>query len=79
MILPVGMVLVALPISPGGLGVGHLAFEQLYRMIGLENGANIFHVVFMGQLALNMIGMIPYLCLKYDKRKNNQFTEPHLI
>ncbi len=37
-IFPIGMLLTALPLAPGGLGVGHLAFEKLYQLIGLSEG-----------------------------------------
>lgn len=63
-ILPIGQIAVALPIAPGGLGVGHAAFDQLFRMIGLSGGANVFNIVFFGQMILNLTGVVPYLFLK---------------
>lgn len=60
-IFPVGIMTTALPLAPGGLGVGHLAFEKLYALAGLHGGANVFNVMVLGQLSLNLIGVIPYL------------------
>lgn len=66
-VFPMGFIAAALPISPGGLGVGHLAFEQLLAIVGIANGANIYNCVFLGQSVLNLLGFIPYLFLKKDK------------
>lgn len=66
-ILPIGIVTTALPLTPGGLGVGHLAFEKLYQLAGVESGgANVFNIVFFGQLSLNLLGLIPYLFLRNE-------------
>lgn len=65
-IFPIGFLAAALPIAPGGLGVGHLAFEQLYSFIGIAHGANIYNCVFLGQSALNLLGLVPYLLLKKE-------------
>ena len=67
-IFPLGMLVTALPIAPGGLGVGHVAFENLFRMIGMTQGANIFNLFTLTQLTLNMVGVIPYLYLKRNQR-----------
>ena len=56
-----GILSVVLPVSLAGLGVGHLAFEQLFRMVGAANGANVFNLYVIGQLAPSMIGAIPWL------------------
>lgn len=60
-IYPLGIITTAVPLAPGGLGVGHFAFEKLYAMVGLTGGANVFNVFVMGTLALNLLGLIPYL------------------
>jgi uncharacterized protein (TIRG00374 family) len=39
---PIGLLVNAIPLSPGGLGIGENAFELLYRTIGGRNGANSF-------------------------------------
>ena len=67
MVYPVGTLSVALPIAPGGLGVGHLAFERIFYFIGVKEGANIFNIYFIGQSSLNLLGFIPYLFLHETK------------
>jgi uncharacterized protein (TIRG00374 family) len=76
-IFPLGFLAAALPIAPGGLGVGHLAFEQLFALIGVANGANIYNCVFLGQSALNLLGVIPYLLLKKGHKIPSTATVPH--
>jgi hypothetical protein len=39
---PFGLLANAIPISPGGLGVGEQSFEFLYRLVGGRNGASSF-------------------------------------
>lgn len=39
---PIGLLVNAIPLSPGGLGIGENAFELLYKTIGGQNGANSF-------------------------------------
>ena len=63
-VLPFGMIATVLPIAPGGLGVGHLAFDKLFSVIGLNGGANVFNVIALGQLALNLTGIVPYLLMR---------------
>jgi glycosyltransferase 2 family protein len=61
---PLGILTILLPISPAGLGVGHLAFDRLFATVGLRDGANVFNVYLVGQLAPCLLGVFPYLLLK---------------
>jgi hypothetical protein len=63
-VFPLGILTMILPISPAGLGVGHVAFERLFSMIGLHDGATVFNVYLIGQLAPCLLGVFPYLTLK---------------
>ncbi len=63
-IFPFGILVTAIPLAPGGLGVGHAAFETLFSMVGLPGGANVFNVYVLSQLILNLFGIFPYLSLK---------------
>lgn len=60
-VYPIGAISIALPVAPGGMGVGHLAFERIFYLIGVQDGANIFNIVFIAQNLLNLLGFIPYL------------------
>lgn len=63
---PVGILTTALPLAPGGLGIGHIAFDRLFVMAGMTGGANVFNVMVLTQLALNLTGFIPYLLYKSE-------------
>jgi len=63
-VYPLGILSVVLPISYGGFGVGHLAFDRLFAMVGLRGGATVINVYLIGQTVPCLFGVIPYLTLK---------------
>ena len=69
-VFPLGMLTLLLPISPSGFGVGHVAFDRLLWMIGLEGGATIFNVFLIGQVVPGLTGVIPYLALRRERRED---------
>ncbi|MBF0286376.1 MAG: flippase-like domain-containing protein [SAR324 cluster bacterium] len=60
-IMPIGLITIAIPVAPGGVGVGHVAFESLYKLVGISGGADIFNLYVIIQLAVYLLGGIPYL------------------
>jgi uncharacterized protein (TIRG00374 family) len=63
-VFPLGLLSLLLPLSPAGLGVGHVAFQRLFEAIGLEGGATVFNVYLLGQIAPCLLGVFPFLSLK---------------
>ena len=63
-VFPIGMLSLVLPISPAGVGVGHVAFAELFKLIGIEGGATVFNVYLVGQIAPSLLGAIPYVLEK---------------
>lgn len=59
--IPIGMIAVAIPISPGGLGVGHAVFANLFLLVNIPNGASLFNLFFLCGLSINSLGLIPYV------------------
>jgi uncharacterized membrane protein YbhN (UPF0104 family) len=59
-----GLLTMMLPISPSGLGVGHVAFKRLFEAIGLAGGATVFNVYLLGQITPCLLGIFPFLALK---------------
>jgi hypothetical protein len=59
-LMPIGLITVAIPIAPGGIGIGHVAFESLYQLAGLSGGADIFNLFIIVQLGVFLLGGIPY-------------------
>lgn len=61
--IPVGMIAMAIPISPGGLGVGHVLFANLFSLVHIDNGASLFNLFYLCNFANNFVGVIPYLMI----------------
>ncbi len=59
-IMPIGLITVAIPIAPGGVGVGHVAFDSLYAIVGIMGGADVFNLYIILQLAVYLMGGIVY-------------------
>jgi uncharacterized membrane protein YbhN (UPF0104 family) len=61
MLIPLGFLANTLPLTPGGLGVGEAAFDRLFRLAGLSNGA----VALIGWRLLSLVpaamGLVVYL------------------
>lgn len=62
--IPIGLMTLALPVAPSGLGVGHAIFQKLFELSGIENGASLFNLYFVVTLVVNVLGVIPYLLTK---------------
>ena len=65
-VFPLGIITMILPISPAGLGVGHVAFDRLFAAIGLSGGASIFNVYLISQIVPCLLGVFPYLAIKRE-------------
>lgn len=63
-VFPLGLLTLMLPISPAGVGVGHVAFKRLFEAIGLAGGATVFNVYLLGQISPGLLGVFPFLALK---------------
>ena len=62
--IPLGLMTLALPIAPSGLGVGHAIFQKLFEFTGITNGASLFNIYFVLSLIVNVLGAIPYILSK---------------
>lgn len=56
-----GMVANALPLTPGGLGVGEAAFEQLFLVAGATGGAALLVLWRLSMIPLAMVGATLYI------------------
>ena len=63
-VYPLGILTIVVPISPGGIGVGHVAFARLFTLIGLTGGASVFNAFLISQTSPSLLGVFPYLTLK---------------
>jgi uncharacterized protein (TIRG00374 family) len=64
LLIPLGFVANALPLTPGGLGVGEAAFDQLFQLVGFSGGA----VALLGwrllMLLIGLPGLVVYIFAK---------------
>lgn len=75
--VPLGQMAVAVPISPAGLGVGHVIFETLFAFVGIERGASLFNLYFLCVIAVNLLGFFPYIMSgkRHDLEEAHQLEE----
>jgi uncharacterized membrane protein YbhN (UPF0104 family) len=70
----IGMIIVLLPFSYNGLGVGHVAFSKLLLLNGIPDGADMFSVFFAYSYIFNAIGGLFFLGLC----RSNKLGAPEL-
>ena len=61
LLIPLGFVANALPLTPGGLGVGEAAFDALFSLGGLEGGAEAILGWRLLMLLIGLTGAVFYL------------------
>jgi len=66
---PIGLLVNAIPLSPGGLGIGENAFELLYRAIGGANGATSFLLARLFLYSPALVGLGYVLCRMVTRRR----------
>ena len=70
-VVPLGMMTLAIPVAPAGMGVGQAAFSQLFQWVGATNaslGGNaitLYQVLFM---SLNLFGVFSFLKYKREEQ-----------
>jgi len=60
-LIPLGDLANSLPLTPGGLGVGEAAYNALFRVTGLEGGADVLLCWRIWRAAVGLIGLAFYL------------------
>jgi len=63
-VAPLGLLVTAVPLLPGGVGTGHAAFGFFFQLIGSLKGADIFSLYVLGQLMIGGVGGLVYLRFK---------------
>jgi uncharacterized protein (TIRG00374 family) len=66
-VVPLGLLVTAVPIAPAGMGTGHAAFGWLFLLLGSRMGANVFNLFAVLQLGLAGVGGIVYLRLQANE------------
>jgi uncharacterized protein (TIRG00374 family) len=60
-IVPLGLLVTAVPVAPAGLGTGHAAFLYLFGLLGSQRGADVFTLIALVNILIGAIGGIVYL------------------
>jgi glycosyltransferase 2 family protein len=60
-VVPLGFLVTAVPLMPGGIGTGHAAFSVLFSAISSARGADVFNLYVLVQLVGSAIGGLVYL------------------
>ncbi|OFZ83572.1 MAG: hypothetical protein A3K03_07485 [Bdellovibrionales bacterium RIFOXYD1_FULL_44_7] len=63
-IVPLGLLVTAVPILPAGVGTGHAAFGWLFQFLGTLRGADIFSLFAIAQFITGGVGGLVYLRFK---------------
>lgn len=71
-IVPIGMLATTIPILPAGVGTGHAAFIALFKLVGSDQGADVFSLFVVFQVLFGIIGGLVYLRLQAVKHSSNQ-------
>lgn len=74
-LIPIGLISIAIPIAPSGMGVGHAVFDTLFSYINVQNGADLFNIYFILFLSVNLMGSIPYLLNRSNKINMSDLKE----
>jgi glycosyltransferase 2 family protein len=61
LLVPLGLLVTAVPVSPAGLGVGQVAFLALFHLVGTSQGANLFTLYMASYVVINLTGALLYL------------------
>ncbi|MCP4915171.1 MAG: flippase-like domain-containing protein [Oligoflexia bacterium] len=68
-VIPIASFVSGLPISFSGIGVTHIALQQLLKQYGIDDGANMFNGYLVIMIIFNFFGIIPFILLKKDNKK----------
>jgi uncharacterized protein (TIRG00374 family) len=68
-VAPLGLLVTAIPILPGGVGTGHAAFSFFFHLLGSERGADLFSYYVLIQLLIGAAGGLVYLRFKTEARE----------
>lgn len=60
LLIPLGLVANALPLTPGGLGVGEAAFERLFALVGASSGADSLLAWRVLTALISLLGVVFY-------------------
>jgi glycosyltransferase 2 family protein len=61
LVAPIGHLVNSLPLTPGGIGIGETAFNALFRLTGIDGGAEALLCVRICNVLVGLLGLLVYL------------------
>jgi glycosyltransferase 2 family protein len=61
LVAPIGHLINSLPLTPGGIGVGETAFNALFKLTGIDGGAEALLCVRLWNILVSLLGLLVYL------------------
>ncbi len=74
-IVPIGMLATTIPVLPAGVGTGHAAFFALFKLIGSDQGAEIFSLIVLLNVIVGVIGGVVYLRVGSRTPSNSNISQ----
>lgn len=68
LVMPLGTLATSLPFTPGGLGIGHVAFERILNTFNITGGANYFNIYFIWFAIFELSGSLFYFYVNWKYR-----------
>ena len=64
-VVPVALLVAAVPIAPAGVGTGHAAFLAAFGLLGSSQGADLYNLAMLYLLLQGAIGGLVYLSVRF--------------
>lgn len=68
-VVPLGLLVTAIPVAPAGVGTGHYAFAYFFQLIGAARGADVFTLFALTNLFFGALGGLVYLRFRSHEPK----------
>lgn len=67
-VVPLGLLVTAVPVAPAGVGTGNVAFLYFFEKIGSSRGADIYSLVAMTNILIGCLGAIVYFQFRGSRK-----------
>lgn len=68
-VVPLGLLITAIPVLPAGVGTGHAAFTWLFLLLSSQRGADVFNLFIGVQILVGAVGGLVYLRFRSHEPK----------
>jgi uncharacterized protein (TIRG00374 family) len=73
-VVPLGLLVTAVPVAPAGVGTGNIAFLYFFQLIGSERGADVYSLVAFTNIMVGMLGGLVYFRFRGNEALPNSDT-----